>query len=308
MSEIELASDQLAVTLLPDKGCDVYAIVDRASGVDVLWKAPWGRRHSAAQPYASGSEEHWLQRLSGGWQLLLPHAGAERRQAGAQLGFHGEAGVTAWDVERADARSARFTTTLLSAPLAIAREVVVEAETLAIEERVTNESPDPAAFSWGHHPTFGAPLLEAGARLEVPARSFRVDPAAPGPLAADAAGDWPRLDGIDLSRVPAEPRALLGYLGDLEEGRYTLTNARLGLGVEVRWPLERFPHVWLWQELHGSRDFPWFRRAYAMGVEPHTTVPAGGPPALTLAGGASLDARIELRLLRGPFDGKEARP
>jgi galactose mutarotase-like enzyme len=304
---VELQSDLLVVTLLPDQGCDIYAIVDRASGIDVLWKAPWGRRRAGAQPYAADSHSHWLHCLSGGWQLLLPHAGAPREEAGAHFGFHGDAGVSAWDVLRVAADSARFATSLISAPLEIERNVAVDDDRLTIEERVTNQSPEPASFSWGHHPTFGAPLLEAGARLEVSARGFRVDPMAPGPFASDAAGRWPQLAGVDLALVPAEPRALLGYLTDLDEGRYRLTNARLGVGVEVRWPLEVFPHLWLWQELHGSPGFPWFRRVYAMGVEPHTTVPQGAPPPLTLAGGDSLEARVELRLLRAPFDREEAR-
>jgi Domain of unknown function (DUF4432) len=305
MTSIELESEDLAVTVLPDEGCDIHSILDRASGVDVLWKAPWGRRRAGVQPYAPDSRSHWLHCLSGGWQLLLPHAGTPRDHAGAQLGFHGEAGVSAWEVLRVAAASARFATALVSAPLAVEREVAVVGSTLAIEERVSNQSPDPASFSWGHHPTFGAPLLEPGARLEVSARSFRVDAAVHGPFPPGAVGGWPELDGVDLALVPDEPRALLGYLTDLDEGSYRLANARVGLGVEVRWPLEIFPHLWLWQELHGSAGFPWFRRAYAMGVEPNTTVPQGGPPSLTLAGGASLEARIELSLLRAPFEREE---
>jgi hypothetical protein len=32
----------LEVTVLPDKGADIYAITDLGSGIDPLFKAPWG--------------------------------------------------------------------------------------------------------------------------------------------------------------------------------------------------------------------------------------------------------------------------
>ena len=39
-----LSNEHLEVTVLPDKGADIYSLVHRASGVDVLFKAPWGVR------------------------------------------------------------------------------------------------------------------------------------------------------------------------------------------------------------------------------------------------------------------------
>jgi galactose mutarotase-like enzyme len=299
---LELASDRVAVRVWPQKGCDIVALVDRASGIDLLWRAPWGWRDPTRQAFATSSAEHWIQRSVGGWNLLLPHAGASREEAGGQFGFHGEAGVVSWEVERAGPDAAVLTTTLQTAPLTVRRELRVVDDTLMIDELVTNDSPDAARCSWGHHPTFGAPLIDQHCRLEIPARTVRAEADAPVVgLLHDAApmGGWPLLGGTDLSRVPAhdEPRALLAYLGELEDGYFRLVNERLGLGVEVRWPLELFPHVWLWQELHGSPGYPWFRRAYAMAVEPHSTVPAGGPPALELAGGASRRAQISARLL-----------
>jgi hypothetical protein len=300
---LELTSDRLAVRVWPEKGCDIVALVDLASGIDLLWSAPWGRRDPARQAFAAGSAEHWIQRSVGGWNLLLPHAGAPREEAGAHFGFHGEAGVVPWDVERAGSGSAVLSTWLQSAPLTIRRELSVEDDTFTIDELVTNDSPEPARFSWGHHPTFGAPLIDADCRLEISAHTVRAEPGAAVvglPQGGTDPGAWPLLDGVDLSRVPpgGEPRALLAYLGDLDDGCFRLINERLGLGVELRWPLQLLPHVWLWQELNGSSGYPWFRRAYAMAVEPHSTVPAGGPPALELAGGASLRARVSARLLR----------
>lgn len=290
---LQLTSDALSVALLPDDGCDIYSIVDRASGIDVLWKAPWGPRAAASHLWVDNSESHWLSRLSGGWQLLLPHAGKECTIAGTVRGFHGEAGVTAWQIESVGADEAVLSVRLMTAPLFVRRRVAIEGLSLVLDEEVTNESPDPAAFSWGHHPTFGAPLLAANARIEIPATTLLQE-------GETVPRRWPTIDGVDRSVVPMQPHASLSYLQGLEEGVYRLINDKIGLGVQLRWPIETFPHVWLWQELRATAGYPWFRRAYAMGIEPHTTVPQGGFPGLELAGGERRTARLELRVLHQP--------
>ena len=42
IDSVRLASDELLVDILPSNGGDVYSVVDRRTGVDLLWKAPWG--------------------------------------------------------------------------------------------------------------------------------------------------------------------------------------------------------------------------------------------------------------------------
>ena len=41
---LTLRNAQMEVVLLPDKGADIYSVVHRATGVDVLFKSPWGAR------------------------------------------------------------------------------------------------------------------------------------------------------------------------------------------------------------------------------------------------------------------------
>ena len=57
---------------------------------------------------------------------------------------------------------------------------------------------------------------------------------------------------------------------------YALSNEGLGVGFGLAWPLDVFPHVWLWQELNGTQGYPWYGRSYVMGVEPNTSFPADG--------------------------------
>ena len=47
---VRLASDTIGVTVLPDKGADIFALVDLAAGLDPLFKAPWGLAPPGAAP------------------------------------------------------------------------------------------------------------------------------------------------------------------------------------------------------------------------------------------------------------------
>src|SRR5207247_5235027 len=127
-------------------------------------------------------------------------------------------------------------------------------------------------------------------------------------LEADGSWDWPIVtakDGrsVDLSRIPGPESHVnnLGYLTDLHEGWYGLTNTELGLGVGLVWPKEVFGCIWFWQELNSSLGYPWYGRAYVMGLEPWTSYPAAGVAgavevgtALHLPAGGSVAAELRV--------------
>ncbi len=300
-SLLRLVTDELVVVVTPHNGCDIVSLVDRRTGVDVLWKSPWGRHVAAAGGYAGNSSDYWLRRLRGGWNLLLPHAGAERTRDGALVPFHGEAGTAYWTVEHQTTTEARLSTTLLTAPLTVRRQLEVQGDTLWVIDAVVNDSPDAVSISWGHHPTFGPPLIAAQARLEIDARVVVLDAdmhptGGLGDRPTHEESRWPIISDVDLSVVPTAPRAMLAYLSELTEGKYRIINDQLNLGVELTWPLEVFSHVWLWQELQGSTGYPWFRRAYAMAVEPQSTAPQGGEPTILLAGYEERTTQVTARV------------
>jgi hypothetical protein len=307
---LELTNDELGVTLLPEKGCDIVEIVDRRTGIDVMLRTPWG---FGRPPVASSSSlERWLEAYSGGWQVLLPNGGDAVTQHGTEWGFHGEAGIVPWQIDVHEPAEARLATWLITAPLELEREIRLHDRSLVVVERVRNAGDEPVEVMWGHHPAFGAPLIEPGAVISTDARTFIADSREPGAgLEPGARSLWPHaaLAGggtIDLSVIPpaAERRAVLGYLGDFEHGTYTIANARLGLAATLEWPLDLFPNAWFWQELNATPGYPWFRRLYTTAIEPNTTIPgqgivraraAGGAP-LALAAGETREARIALTL------------
>jgi uncharacterized protein DUF4432 len=49
-----------------------------------------------------------------------------------------------------------------------------------------------------------------------------------------------------------------------------LRNPDLSLAVTMAWDAEIFPYLWSWQVYGGSMGYPYYGRAYALGLEPFT--------------------------------------
>ncbi len=281
---LKLSNQHAEVTVLPEKGADILSFVDRRSGVDVLFKTPWGTRTPGHWARRATSQERWIEAYAGGWQLLLPNGGDECVERGATWGFHGEAAVLPWQVVSATKAAAVLETTLFLVPLRVRRRLSLEGRLLRIEETVSNESPEEIEVMWSHHPALGAPFLEGGCLISAGCTSVLADDRFPGTLlAAGSRHDWPYVttvtgDKVDIREIPPpdEPRSVLAYLGGFTSGFFAVTNPRLRLGFGLRWPLEMFDKAWLWQEVHSSGGWPWFRRAYVLAIEPASTIPAQG--------------------------------
>ncbi len=316
MRAVTIENRFLSATVLPEKGADVYSLVYKPRAMDVLWKSPWGLRKPRIEVFdAATSETAWLEQYEGGWQELFPNGGDACTYGDTMLSFHGEASVSAWDytVRRRSAGSVvvEFTTALARSPFHLRRTISVDQSlpALIIEERIENRGDQDLHFMWGHHPAFGAPFLDGGCRLQAPARMFLAHDIEIAPVCripAGSRGSWPLLDGkegrkVDLSIVPPsnERIAEFGYLCDLDDGWYGLTNGSLGFGFGLAWPKEVFPYVWFWQEFRGSTADPWKEDCYVMAVEPFTSIPGVGlvkaiesGTAPVLKAGASIDARL----------------
>lgn len=308
---VKIENDQLAATILVDKGADIYSLEYKPKGIDVLWKSPWGLKAAGqAIQTAYASEVAWLEQYAGGWQMLFPNGGAACEYKGVELNFHGEASVVPWRFEcSSDARSAelRLETRLFRSPFRIQRTLRVEqgVPQLIIRERITNEAGEPMDYMWGHHPAYGAPFLSEHCIVDTGARQVRVDAAYVGnnnPLPLDMRASWPRVADIDLSQVPgqaARPRDTLAYLTDFHQGWYGITNTQLGFGIGLTWDTATFPHAWYWQEMFSSPGFPWYKSVYVMAIEPNSTIPGNGLVAAmqenahrTLGAGESCDTEF----------------
>jgi len=315
-----LADDRIEVTLLPDRGADIYAVRDLRTGVDVLWKTPWGLRIRADGAAPQGSAAAWVSRYAGGWQVLIPSGGGPSSHRGVDHPYHGEACAVPWAANVArDAFGAErvgLRVRLADSPLLVERTVSLTPERgeVVLEERLTNESDRPVEYMWVHHPAFGSPLVAPGARLRISASTFLADAGHDGPanpLEPGTSHTWPvvRTRGghdLDLSVVPdaATPRLLLGYLSGFDDGAASIENDALDMACTLSWQLDVFPYAWLWQELGATAGAPWFGRAFAIAIEPSTSFPASGLGGVvgttgthrTLETGAAVEAELRLRL------------
>ena len=279
---ITLENDRVAVTVLPEKGADIYALIFKPKAMDVLWKSPWGlqRRGYSGVFKGGNTEAAWMDQYEGGWQEIFPNGGDECVYQNAPLNFHGEASISEWDCSIVQADSARVaievTVELRRSPFRLKRTMTVERDVpgLLMHEEVTNLADEDLAFMWGHHPAVGGEFLASGLRLHAPARSYLRHPAEGEPLFTQgkpADAPYPASFPDDKARF-----AEFGYLTDLDAGWYGLTSDRHGFGFGLAWPVRVFPHLWLWQERRGSSGYPWYGRCSVMAVEPFNSIPGSG--------------------------------
>jgi galactose mutarotase-like enzyme len=288
---VVLENEWLSVTVLPEKGADIYRLVYKPKDVDVLWKAPWGLKPPASGvPSAATSEEAWLEHYEGGWQEIFPNGGDACVYKGCHLNFHGEASTLPWEPviqETRTAATARFAVTLYRSPFRLERSMTVEAgkPVLHITEKLTSRAEEPVHFMWGHHPAFGAPFLDGDCVIRLPGATFEahsVEIAPTSRIAAGTVAPWPRIPGkqgiVDLSIVPppSERHCEFGYLRDLAAGWYAIASRKHDFSFGLSWPLETFPYLWFWQELRGSFGYPWYGGCYVMAIEPFSSIPGTG--------------------------------
>lgn len=313
-SPVTLRSTDLEVVVLPAKGADIVAILDRATGIDVLFTTPWQRRTLPGFAPGADSEAAWLASYTGGWQVLIPNAGPAREHDGVTQGYHGEAALLGWPVLSQSDRHVELEVDLLTAPLHLHRTVTVDGPSVTLDERVVNTSPDPVAFRWVHHPAFGTPFIDGDAYWETDARTVVTDSDSPGallppnmltsfPVTADSSGDR-----VDLSRLPPPEhgRAIFAALTDFGDGAARIVSPNAGFAMTLAWDTTVFPYAWFWQECHATRGFPWFRRAYVAAVEPANVLPGEGTVGPLRRGVTTPlpghgEITTQLRMTRGPI-------
>jgi hypothetical protein len=301
MRGVTLENELLSTTVLVDKGADIYRLVHRGTGIDVLMKTPWGLRDPGSGTAGSpDSEVTWMEHYEGGWQTLFPNGGRGCVYKGAELPFHGEASTLPWTCtvlsDTPDEVRVQFEVRLFRSPFRIVRVLSLRAGSpvLDVEETIMNEGLEPLDAMWSHHPAFGAPFLSPSCLVDTDARIVFADEGdnrtPDARVQHGGRWNWPyatRPDGtsVDLRIVP-ERSEVMAYLSDFAEGWCAKTNSTLGFGVALVWPATVFPYAWLWQEMHASRGYPWYGAAYTMALEPASSAPGVGLVEVLARGGS----------------------
>ena len=312
MRTLELSSADLSVTIDPQRGADILSLIDRHSGVDVLFRTPWRERADAIRegqrPSTFDPGAGWLEQYRGGWQTLSPSAGDPRRVHGAPVAFHGEASVVPWGVDDTTGQTARLHVELFSVPVRIDRIITVYGPIISIVDTLTNLSTTPLEFDYSHHPAFGGEFLDGNCRIETGARRFTSDTQTTSIRDPGSEYEWPFAmstsgDRVDLREIPGPgtSRELFGWLHDFTNHWASITNVDLGLTARIEWDGEKLPYAWVWQELNASDQFPWYKRARAVAIEPASMQTSGVDrrSALRLDSKAKLQIPISVSLENG---------
>jgi Domain of unknown function (DUF4432) len=317
---LTLRNGCVEVTVLPDRGCEIYEFRDRSTGVDVLFKSPWGLQPPGAPPRAGSDGMAFLHNYGGGWQELFPSCNDACIYRGVELPFHGEVAVAPWDVSVASAGGEAVELICRvrceRTPFALERRMLLRRgqAMLTLRERAENTSGEAYHLVWGHHCVVGAPFLEAGCRLHAPARTIMTLPEAwedTARLAPAQREPWPHArlatgGRTDLREVPGPVAGSHDdvFLTDLGEGSVAVENPRLGRTFRLAFDESLFRWLCSWQAYGGAQALP-LAGSYALGMEPWISsgnlseaVAAG--EAIELAGGVSLETTLLASIEGGP--------
>lgn len=311
-----LASTQLTVQCLPDKGCDIVSIRPHG-GPELLWETPWGLRRSGAATGGGDDRTLLMEQYPGGWQTAFPNAGPARLVHGVPWGMHGETWLAPFDVSATgvteDGAWLEADTRLVRSPFRVRKRIEVRGATVLVTEEVTNEGGHPVDVMWSQHPAFSPALLGPRATVSTSARQVVVDPDRDTPttdLRPGATSDWPHAigrngDRVDLRPIPGADTVVdrLLYLtsfpddGDDERGSAwaTITDPDAGRAVTLRWDPATMPHAWYWLESNATPGFPWYAGVRVLAIEPATSWPGAREEPTVRAGGAMRLAAGERR-------------
>ena len=84
-----LENDRVQVSVWPEMGGAIVAIVDRATGIDIMWRNPYGqpaRSRVLDQPMRGGSDLYDV--MDGSWYVSLPQGFFAGDYFGAPIGTH----------------------------------------------------------------------------------------------------------------------------------------------------------------------------------------------------------------------------
>lgn len=282
---ISLENDLIKLSISVGKGADIVELLHKPSDTDFLWHSFQNMDAASHVPTKASSGGSFLDLYAGGWQELFPTFGIPANFEGAEIGVHGEACLYPWKYEiiTDDEKciSVKFSLYTVRSPFALEKTLTLNLHSskLIIDHAITNLSTLTQHFMWGQHPAFGFPFLDESVKLCLSGKPFVTVPSSTitqdCPFDKETSGDWPYLQNkkgnpIDMSRACAKTdKIYMEYLiNNLESGEFELINFNKGLGIRLNWDVKLFPNLWVWGMYGGHEKYPWFGRAYTMGVEP----------------------------------------
>ncbi len=318
---VTLENEKLRVTVIADKGADIYEFLYKPLDIDFMWRTRLGLRpRDHFLPTSPRSSGFHMDYYEGGWQELFPNCGGPSLHQAAEIGQHGEVLLLPWDYtivkDGVDEIEVRFVVRTVRTPFRVVRTMSLRGgdAVLFINEQVTNEGSQEVDFTWGHHPALGWPFMDETCRIDLPEcriRTYAQYNPTDSRLRPDQVSAWPIAVGndggsIDLSLIPGpEAKAQdMVFLEGISDGWCAVTNTSKRVGFGLRYPAEVFKHLWYWQVYRGGEGYPWWRSTYNIALEPCATLPilsdaVGRGEALKLGPGAMM----EIKMLATAYEG-----
>ncbi len=310
---ITMENSIIKVSILVDKGTDIFEFVYKPKDIDFLWHSFNGVRNPAGYvPSKNQQDGDFLDFYEGGWQELFPNIGNSCVYKGAPLGVHGEVCMAQWEyrieVDTPEEIAVRFWIRTPRSPYYLEKTLrISEGDAiLHIDERVINEGDTDMEFMWGHHPAFGPMFLDESCTIEFPegikAKTVNQDLGRYGPLPANTDFNWPLINDCtgkqwNLSKVPSIDDKLffMFHIFDLPVGQYAVKNNELKVGFQMNWDKNRFPYIWVWAPYGGAENYPWYGRNYNLAIEPWSAIPDNLPEVIKAGMGIKIKPWQEIR-------------
>jgi len=292
LKTVILENEILKVSILTDKGADIFELVDKKSDTDFMWRTPWSVRNPSKYIPSSGwGEGIWHDSYIGGWQTIAPTGGFTQKYHGADIGFHTEATLMPWDSQIMENThnkvSVKFSVRTIRTPFLIEKTISLESNKpiVTITETLLNEAEEEMDYQWGQHVALGEPFLNEKCILDMPKCNFIVPgDRPPTRLLTNQTGEWPLAKSPDgsienLQSFPSKNIRVQDYMvfKDQKKGWYSVTNPNLKIGFGLVYPVNIFRYLWYWQVFGGGYGYPWYGRTYNVGLEPFSSLGGGEP-------------------------------
>ena len=270
----QIENDCLRITVTVEGG-HIAEILDKQTGISPLWIPRWpsiepSTYNAANHPeYGDGPESHLLSGILGHNLCLDMFGPPSPDELAAGMTAHGEANVTAWDIDASDA-SLVARCVMPVAQLAFERSLRVAGHRILIEERVENLSTLDRPMAWTQHVTLGPPFLEPGStQFRVPATRSRV-------LGGQTDFTWPMVpragrahENLELYS-PAGPAG--GYSAHLlnpaePTAWFVAYSPSMQLAFGYVWSRSDFPWLGIWDENCSRHQPPWNGHEMTRGME-----------------------------------------
>jgi hypothetical protein len=296
MRTLVLENDLIRISLLLDKGSDIYEYMYKPLGLDFIWLTEKGVQRQDTNSYTSVDPvAKFVDDYEGGWQEVFPNGGSTSAYRGAMYGQHAEVALMPWEYEivedTVECIQVKLHVKTNKAPFFLSKTLTLyrDSPALHMQEKLENLSGVELHYMWGHHLAFGKPFLQPGCQIKLPEEVVIITETPdspvlqPGRVKRGFPYVWPigkdeQGQTVDFSVLPGKSTTadIIYLTGFGDEAWYQIENHELQLGMKVSWDSKEMPYLWYWQEFGTTESYPWYGRHYNIGLEPFTSYPTLG--------------------------------